>query len=459
MSDADPRRRIPSVDAILAAPEFDALRERHPRERLIAVVRELADDVRLTLASGATDERDAGWFATESTRRLAGSAHTGPRRVINATGVVLHTNLGRAPLAAAAMQALADLGEHYIDLEYDLETGARGSRYDHCTGLLRELTGAEAALVVNNNAAAVVLAMNTLAAGRDVVVSRGELVEIGDSFRIAEIVERSGARLIEVGATNKTHRADYERVLTPRTGAILKVHRSNFSVRGFVGEVGAAELAELGRVNGVPVVHDLGSGLIGDDLPVDAGPTARAALRDGVDLVTMSGDKLLGGPQAGIVLGSADMIARLRSNPLCRALRPDRLTIAALQATLALHADPARARVEIPTLRMLHTTAEDLLARARTIADTLVARGARASTVAGESAIGGGAAPEQPLRTWLVAIEARIEAGELARRLRTGEPAIVARIADERVVIDPRTVSADEQDPLIEAIVRAALRA
>ncbi|HEX6588534.1 MAG TPA: L-seryl-tRNA(Sec) selenium transferase [Longimicrobiales bacterium] len=459
MTDADPRRRIPSVDALLATPEFDALRARHPRERLVAVVREVAGALRVEMASGAMQSPDAGWFAAESERRLAATARAGMRRVINATGVVLHTNLGRAPLADAAMRALAELGSGYVDLEYDIESGERGSRYDHCTGLLGELTGADAALVVNNNAAAVVLAVNTLAAGRDVVVSRGELVEIGGSFRIADIVARSGARLVEVGATNKTHRADYERVLTPRTGALLKVHRSNFSVRGFVEEVDAAELARLGRANGVPVIHDLGSGLLRDDLPIDAGRTARAALRDGVDLVTMSGDKLLGGPQAGIVLGDAELIARMRGNPLCRALRPDRLTLAALQATLALHADGARARSEIPTLRMLALSADELLDRARALADALVQRGIRASTVSGESAIGGGAAPDQPLSTWLVAVEAKAGAAELARRLRTGEPSVVARVADERVLFDTRTVAPEEREPLIEAITRAALRA
>ena len=457
MSEGDPRRRIPSVEAIVAGPEFAELRAAHPRERLVAVVRDVVDAVRVELTGGDADARDGAWFAAESARRLGAHTHAGPRRVINATGVVLHTNLGRAPLAAEAVRAVAELSGGYLDLEYDLASGERGSRYDHCTGLLRELTGAEAALVVNNNAAAVVLAVNTLAAGREVVVSRGELVEIGGSFRIAEIVERSGGRLLEVGATNKTHLADYERVLTPRTGAILKVHRSNFSVSGFVEDVDAATLAKLGRANAVPVIHDLGSGLIGDDLPFDAGPSARAAMRDGVDVVTMSGDKLLGGPQAGILLGGADVVARMRANPLCRALRPDRLTIAALQATLALHAQPDRARAEIPALRMLHARAEDLLVRARAMADALVARGVRAAIRSAQSAVGGGAAPEQGLATWLVAVESKAGADEVARRLRSGEPAIVARIAEDRVVLDPRTIEVDDTDVVVDAVARAAL--
>ena len=460
MSDGDARRRIPSVETIVAGAEFASLRDAHPRERLVAVVREVVADARARAAAADASAEaqvvDPAWFAAESARRLAQHSHTGPRRVINATGVVLHTNLGRAPLAERAAAAVAELARGYIDLEYELETGERGSRYDHCTGLLRELTGAEAALVVNNNAAAVVLAVNTLAAGRDVVVSRGELVEIGGSFRIAEIVERSGARLREVGATNKTHAADYERALTQRTGAILKVHRSNFQVSGFVAEVDAATLARLGRANAIPVVHDLGSGLLAADLPFDAGPTARAAIRDGVDLVTMSGDKLLGGPQAGIALGSADVIARLRANPLCRALRPDRMTIAALHATLVIYADAARVRTEIPALRMLHACAEDIAPRARAIADALGERGIRASVVSGDSAVGGGAAPDAKLPTWLVTIESLLGAHQTARRLRAGEPAVVARIVDDRVALDPRTVARDETDDLIDAVARAA---
>ena len=462
MSDQDARRTLPSVEALLGSAEFAALRAEHPHQRLVSIVREVLEGVRTELSGAVADAavpgRDAAWFAAASATRLRSRGHTGPRRVINATGVVLHTNLGRAPLAQPALDALLELGGGYLDLEYDLASGERGSRYEHCTALLRELTGAEAALVVNNNAAAVVLAVNTLARGRDLVVSRGELVEIGGSFRIAEIVQQSGARLLEVGATNKTRRADYERVLGPRTGALLKVHRSNFTLSGFVEEVDAAELARLGRANGIPVIHDLGSGLLAEDLPVDAGPTAREAVRAGVDVVTMSGDKLLGGPQAGIVLGGAAVVDAMRANPLCRALRPDRLTIAALQATLALYTDPQRAHGEIPTLRMLTATAETMLARARAIADALVARGVRASTLAGESAIGGGAAPDVTLPTWLVAVEARIGAGELARRLRAGEPPIIARIANERVVLDPRTVAEDEQQLVIDGVIRAALR-
>ncbi|HUF13529.1 MAG TPA: L-seryl-tRNA(Sec) selenium transferase [Longimicrobiales bacterium] len=460
MTERDPRRAIPSVESLVGGEAFEPLRREHPRQRLTVVVREVIDTLRDAMADGgaASDATTRGpdWFADQARRRLASSAHAGPRRVLNATGVVLHTNLGRAPLAAAALDALRALADGYLDLEYDLETGERGSRYEHCTGLLRELSGAEAALVVNNNAAAVVLAINTLALGREVIVSRGELVEIGGSFRIPEIVERSGARLAEVGATNKTRPADYERALTPRTGAILKVHRSNFTMSGFVEEVDARTLAALGRARGVPVVHDLGSGLLLEGLSFEAGTTARAAVADGADVVTMSGDKLLGGPQAGILLASASLIVAMRANPLCRALRPDRLTLAALQATLALYRHPDVARSEIPVLRMLEAHPDELAARAAEIAARLLARGAQVSTGAGESAVGGGAAPDQRLPTTLVLVGGPDPGGsELARRLRAGDPPIVARIIDDRVALDPRTIAEDDVDALVEGVVRA----
>lgn len=460
---ADPRRAIPSVESIVAGPAFERLRADQRRDRLTGVVREVVDELRAELAldpaAAPAEPRTAEWFATEVAHRLNSARHAGPRRVINATGVVLHTNLGRAPLADAALEAIADLGGGYLDLEYDLATGDRGSRYDHCTGLLRELTGADAALVVNNNAAAVVLAVNTLGRGRDVVVSRGELVEIGGSFRIADIVERSGARLLEVGATNKTRLDDYARVLTDRTGAILKVHRSNFSVSGFVEEVDARTLADLGRAHGVPVIHDLGSGLLLDDLPFDAGPTARAAVADGVDVVTMSGDKLLGGPQAGILLGSAAALDAMRANPLCRALRPDRLTIAALQATLTCYEDPDAARRDIPALRMLAMTADEVAVRADRLAASLREAGVGSSTAADFSAVGGGAAPEAEPATTLVTIEAGgIGPDELAGRLRRAETPVVARIVADRVAFDPRTIDDAEIDVLVAAVA-AALRA
>ena len=453
----DARRAIPAVERLLASEPFRPLLEGSPRALVLRALRDELAAVREALAAGGAapaDTADAAWYAARVEERIARSTEPSLRPVINATGVVLHTNLGRALLAETARAALERVARAYSNLEYSLDSGERGSRYDHCAALLCELTGAEAALVVNNNAAALVLALNTLALGRDAVVSRGELVEIGDSFRISEIMERSGARLVEVGATNRTHRRDYEAVLSAETGVLLKVHRSNFRISGFTSDVPLHELAQLGRAHGVPVLNDLGSGLLVDGrsfgLPFE--PTPSDALRDGADLVTMSGDKLLGGPQAGIILGRGELITRLRRNPLCRALRVDKLTLAALEATLALYRDPERARREVPTLRMLALEPAELAARARTFAERLREAGVRATTLAGESAVGGGAYPEATLPTTLVALEVEIPADDVARRLRGGTLPVVARIQDGRVVLDLRTVAPEEEAPLMQAV-------
>ena len=453
----DLRRAIPAVDRLLASEPFRPLLERNPRALVLRTLREELAEMREALASGGAppaDTPDAAWYAARVEARIARSTAPSLRPVINATGVVLHTNLGRALLAESARAALARVASAYSNLEYDLDKGERGSRYDHCTALLCELTGAEAALVVNNNAAALVLAVNTLALGRDAVVSRGELVEIGDSFRIPEIVERSGARLVEVGATNRTHLRDYEAALSPETGVLLKVHRSNFRISGFTSEVPLRELAELGRAHGIPVLNDLGSGLLADgrSFGLPAEPTPADALRDGADLVTMSGDKLLGGPQAGIVLGRRELIMRLRRNPLCRALRVDKLTLAALEATLALYRDPEQARREVPTLRMLALDPETLAARAGAFAERLRQAGIRATTLPGESAVGGGAYPEATLPTTLVALNVETPADDVARRLRGATPPVVARIQDGRVVLDLRTVAPEEEGMLVQAV-------
>jgi len=457
---ADARRAIPAVERLLASEPFRPLLEATPRALVVRALRDELAAVREALAAGGPapkDTLDAAWYAARVEARIARSTTPSLRPVINATGVVLHTNLGRALLAEAARAALERVASAYSNLEYSLDSGERGSRYDHCAALLCELTGAEAALVVNNNAAALVLALNTLALGRDAVVSRGELVEIGDSFRISEIMERSGARLVEVGATNRTHRRDYEAALSAETGVFLKVHRSNFRISGFTSDVPLRELAQLGHAHGVPVLNDLGSGLLvdGRSFGLPAEPTPSDALRDGADLVTMSGDKLLGGPQAGIILGRRDLIARLRRNPLCRALRVDKLTLAALEATLALYRDPEQARREIPTLRMLALEPQTLAARAQALAERLRQAGVRATTLAGESAVGGGAYPDATLPTTLVALEVETPADEVARRLRGATPPVVARIQDGRVVLDLRTVAPEEEEPLVQAVCNA----
>ncbi|MEX2180266.1 MAG: L-seryl-tRNA(Sec) selenium transferase, partial [Gemmatimonadaceae bacterium] len=342
----------------------------------------------------------------------------------------------------------------YSNLEYDVDAGARGSRYTHCVALLRELTGAEDALVVNNNAGALVLALNALAAGRGVIISRGELVEIGGSFRIPEIMERSGARLVEVGTTNRTHVSDYEDALQGDAGAIMKVHRSNFAMEGFVAEVEPRALATLAAARGVPLIHDLGSGLLIplDELGLTGEPTAGEAVRAGATLVTMSGDKLLGGPQAGIVLGTAAAVARLRDNPLARALRVDKLTLAALEATLALYRDPARARRDIPVLAMLATPLTDLRRRAGALRERI---GGGVEVVESEGSVGGGAFPNVRIPSVALAFPAPAEA--LEQRLRRGEPAVIGRIVDGKLRLDVRTVLPDEDDTLVAAVV-AALR-
>ncbi|HET9985317.1 MAG TPA: L-seryl-tRNA(Sec) selenium transferase [Longimicrobiales bacterium] len=458
-SPVDPRRAIPAVDRLLSSEAFEPLLAGAPRRRVLAALQEVQAELRSGLAARAAlpaDLAEPALYARLVGERLHRRERAGLRHVVNATGVVLHTNLGRSPLAPAAIEAMVEAARSYSNLEYDLEAGTRGSRYDHCAPLLRELTGAEDALVVNNNAAALVLALSTLARGRDVVVSRGELVEIGGAFRVPEIVERSGARLVEVGATNRTHPEDYTSAVSAETGAVLKVHRSNFRVVGFTADVSVAELAV--RLGGrLPIVEDLGSGLLLDltrfGLPHE--PTAAEALRAGADIVTLSGDKLLGGPQAGIVLGRRDLVEAMRRNPLCRALRVDKLTLAALEATLALYLEPDRALREIPTLRMLTADAGEIAGRARDLAARLTAAGVACSAVDGASAVGGGAFPAVELPTTLVRLDTGLSAAELDRRLRAAEPPVVARIVGDHVVLDVRTVQAGEEPELLAGVCGA----
>src|ERR671930_545811 len=364
------------------------------------------------------------------------------RRVLNATGVLVHTDLGGAPLAEHALERVVEAARAYSNLEYDLADGARGSRQAHVAPILRRLTGAEAALVVNNNAAAVLLALAALAEGREVIVSRGELIEIGDGFRIPDVLARSGARLREVGTTNRTRAADYEAAIGAETALLLRVHQSNFRVVGFTEQPRLEELAHVAHAHDLVLVDDLGSGAL-----VDLGdePTARASLAAGAELVCFSGDKLLGGPQAGIVVGRADLVERLRRHPLQRALRADKLTIAALEGTLGLYLDPERAAREVPVLRMLHEPAERVRARAERLAESV--GGEVEETVA---RVGGGALPLAELPSFACAVEE-----ELAARLRAGEPPVVGVIRDGRLLLDCRTLTDAEADEAAAA-VRAA---
>lgn len=442
-------RRLPKVDEVLRGPLGQACLARAPRWAVVEAVRAALEDlrqrVRAAPPTGAAkldlDERDLA-------RRVDELTTPSLRRVINATGVVLHTNLGRAPLAAAAWERLVEIARGYCNLEYRLDERGRGSRHHHVTRLLTDLTGAEASLVVNNGAAAALLALATLAAGREVIVSRGELVEIGGSFRIPDVLRASGARLVEVGTTNRTHLDDYVRAIAENTGLLLKVHRSNFAIIGFTAEAGLVELARLAGERHLPLMVDLGSGALAATRTLGLRgeePTPGEVIAAGADLVTFSGDKLLGGPQAGILLGRRQLIEQARTHPLLRALRPDKLTLAALEATLELYRD-GRTR-EIPVMAMLGAPPEQLRARAAQLEAQLraLAPGLGLTVIETRSAVGGGALPLDEPASWALALtHAALDAEALDRRLRQGRPPLIGRIAEGRLILDVRTLSDEE---------------
>jgi L-seryl-tRNA(Ser) seleniumtransferase len=382
---------------------------------------------------------DPGDLTSLLHEELAAARRPALRRVLNATGVIVHTNLGRAPLADAAVARMTEVSRGYSNLEYDVAEGRRGSRQDHVTAILCRLTGAEAAIVVNNNAGALLLALAALAEGRDVIVSRGELIEIGDGFRIPDVLARSGARLVEVGTTNRTRAADYESAIDDRTALLLRVHQSNFRVVGFAEQPSLEELAAVARAAELPLVDDLGSGAL---LDLSDEPTARASLAAGADLVCFSGDKLLGGPQAGIVAGRADLVERLRRHPLHRALRIDKLSLAALEGTLLLYLDPGRALAEVPVLRMLREPAEAVRGRAERLAAAV--GGEVEETVA---RVGGGALPLHELPSFACAIEE-----SLVAPLRDREPAVIGIVRDGRLLLDCRTLADAELDEVAAAV-------
>ena len=419
-------RDLPSVDE-LAKASSDPL--------AIEAAREVLADARLEIRAGGSP----GDLAVRLRERLAEARRPALRRVLNATGILVHTNLGRAPLPAAAAERVAAIARGYSNLEFDLREGRRGSRQDHVAAILRRLTGAEAAIVVNNNAAAMLLALAALAEGREVLVSRGELIEIGDGFRIPDVLARSGARLVEVGTTNRTSARDYEQAAGPATALVLRVHQSNFRVVGFTERPTAAELARVARRHGVPLLDDLGSGAFTE---IADEPTARDALAAGADLVCFSGDKLLGGPQAGVVVGRADLIEQLRKHPLHRALRIDKLGLAALEGTLLLYLDPERALREVPVLRMLREEPAVVRARAERLAAAV--GGEVEETV---SRVGGGALPLAELDSFACAVEE-----SLAPRLRSADPAVVGVVRDGRLLLDCRTLADDELDDVAAAV-------
>jgi len=449
----DSRRDLPSVNTLLEMAGVKWLLDQHPRRVVLDAVRKAVDAARVVGDVTRTDEQ---WIEAISAA-IRDSTRPSLRRVINATGVVLHTNLGRAPLADVALRAIAHVAEGYSNLEYDTDSGQRGSRYSHCVGLLQQLTGAEDTVVVNNCAAAMVLALNTIAQRKEVLVSRGELVEIGGSFRIPDIMARSGARLVEVGTTNRTHDDDYRRAITPKTAAIVKVHRSNFTIEGFTSDVSVDRLAFIAAEHGLPVIHDFGSGLLLplDDYGLRGEPTASVALASGATLVLMSGDKLLGGPQAGIILGSAAVVARLRKNPFARALRVDKLTLSALEATLRLYLDPKRALKEVPVLAMLTERVEEIESRARSIVGSLGAHNIDAVVAESTASVGGGAFPTAEIPSRAVVLQGDAERTE--ERLRHGEPAVIGRISDGRLLLDLRSVLPREDGALVKEIIKARL--
>jgi L-seryl-tRNA(Ser) seleniumtransferase len=443
----DARRRLPSVDAVVRA----AGDVPPPRDRFVRAVRDVLAEAR---AAGATLDESAA--ADAARRRLGDRDRRSLRRVINATGVVLQTNLGRAPLAPAALAAIADAAGA-VSVEYDLAAGRRGERHGHASRLLAELAGAEDGVVANNNAAAVLLALAALASRKEVIVARGELVEIGGGFRIPDVLRRSGAKLVEVGTTNRTYVRDYAAAITERTGAILRVHASNFKVTGFVAQPEGRSLGALAHERGIAFIHDLGSGTFLDTSRYGLAreETVAEAVAAGADVVTFSGDKLLGGPQAGLAVGRAAAIAALRAHPFMRALRPDKLTLAALVATLELYRD-GRAEAELPVWRMIAATPAALTRRARALATRLATVGVECDVIETRSTVGGGSLPEETQPSRAVAIGATHgRANEIAARLRAADPPVVARVALDRAALDLRSVPPEDDETLARAVTAA----
>jgi L-seryl-tRNA(Ser) seleniumtransferase len=444
-------RRLPGVDAFLQRRDATAWQADYGREPLVAALREALEATRAAILAGGAYPGDES-LAQAVGERLAAEVEPTLLPVINATGVVLHTNLGRAPLSAATLAAMRRAGAGYSNLEYDLAAGQRGSRYVHAEALLCRLTGAEAALLVNNNAAAVLLALSALARGRGVIISRGQLVEIGGGFRIPEVMAQSGARLVEVGTTNRTYIRDYAAAIDESTAALMRVHTSNYRIRGFTAQPDLAEMVALARAHGLLVIDDLGSGTLLDTARYGLAhePTVQESVAGGADLVTFSGDKLLGGPQAGIIVGRAEVLERLRRYPLTRALRVDKTTIAGIQANL-LHYLKGEAEREIPVWRMIAATAEEIGTRAEALLARLGGAGAGCAVIEGVSVVGGGSLPDEGLPTRLVAVPGRAEAGAeaLAEALRRGRPAVVGRIEEGRLLLDLRTVLPEEEEALL----------
>ncbi len=463
--------QIPKVDDILRDPGVSQWIDTYSRNVVVAAIRAGLERLRGDLLAFPEDRvLDRAMFSMEALMPYFREAIDRQvtcrlRRVINATGVVIHTNLGRSLLHGSAINQMEEVSRHFSNLEYDLEQGQRGSRYVHVEEILCTLTGAEAALVVNNNAAAVLLVLNTLAEGREVIVSRGQLVEIGGAFRIPDVMRRSGARLVEVGTTNRTHLQDYDRAIGEETALLLRVHTSNFKIVGFTAEVAPNELVDLGRSRNIPVMEDLGSGCLVDLTPYGfrEEPLVQESIKVGLDVVTFSGDKLLGGPQAGIILGRGEVISRVRANPLNRALRIDKLTLAALESTLRLYLDESRALQEIPTLAMITTSRRKLIPKARRLLRQIRSQaGESLEAVIREdrSQVGGGAYPLQELPTEVISIRAKtLSPNQLEERLRRHRPPVIARIHRDELLLDLRTIQDRDHSLIAQAVARAVNQA
>jgi L-seryl-tRNA(Ser) seleniumtransferase len=466
MTDTSNLSAIPSVDAVLAHLDERGLGAIQPRPIAVRLVREILEAERGAMIAGECRHGDshesvrAGILA-EVEAEIVRSPARGLVPVINATGIVVHTNLGRAPLSTEAVASIAEVARGYSNLEYDLIRGTRGKRDYLVRDAICELTGAEDALVVNNNAAAVLLVLNTLAAGREVIVSRGELIEIGGSFRLPDVFERSGSRMVEVGTTNRTHLSDFRDAIRSSTGALLSAHWSNYSISGFVERVSLKELASLGEHFGIPVIHDLGSGILADPakLGLSGEMTVRESVSTGVTVSTFSGDKILGGPQAGIAVGTESAISRMRANPLMRALRPGKLTLAALSATLRSYL-MGDAETAVPVLSTIMAPLDSLARRSDKMAGSLASSlgdRVRVSVVELEGLVGGGAAPERVIPSRGVQIEPQrgISAGSVTSAMLTASPPVVARTHEDRIVIDLRTVHESQDTAVVAALLRA----
>ncbi len=459
-------RHLPAIDRLLSSPQLGRLEQTLPHLLVREAAQKVVDELRRELLDERAPLPDLAFDAVveRAAARATEMARPSLRRLVNVTGTLLHTNLGRAPLCAEALQAITEIAQGYSNLEYDLEAGQRGKRYTHVEELICRLTGGEAATVVNNNAGAVMLALAALAGGQSALVSRGELIEIGGSFRIPDIMAASGVELVEVGTTNKTHLKDYAGAIGSSTALILKVHTSNYRILGFTEAVSGEELARLAHQHGIPVLEDLGSGLLIDLTPygLPREPTVREALQTGIDLVTFSGDKLLGGPQAGIIVGKRTVIDQLRRHPMARALRIDKLTLAALEATLRLYLDPNRALAQVPTLKMLALPVAELQQRCENLLARLneaLGDAVDCSIVDATATVGGGAMPlaELPGRA-IALVPVKRSVNELATRLRLCEPPVIGRIQDDRFLIDPRTLNHDDQELLLQTLQKVFIQ-